>query len=277
MRSISPAVSSARFSALRLSAVSSAILMSSFVVGSLATSAQAAVAWDAPAGATSTFSWTNGSSANGFYGSPLITDTGMFFTPGLFSSIQTNGGMTTISDFLTVDLAITQPESGPRKQFTSFRVTQFGDFQLIGTASANIVGGLEITTVESLPAQPDYVPAANGSIFNNNNVSNYRHYTGTTSAPVDPQPFAAAIDSGSIMRLWDGSLEVILPSGVTKVRFQLTNSMTTTASNGGAATMQMKAIQNPFTIEVFAADIPEPASMMVLGAAGMLILKRRRA
>jgi len=245
-------------------------------------SAQAGVSggsWSNPNGSNANFTWSNGQTQNGYYGSPLVLETGMYFTPGSFASVQTNGGMATITDMATVDIALNQPPVGPRKQFSGFRITQRGDFALMGTASANIVGGLQITVLESIPApvvgDPSYVQIPAGTVYGINDVSGYRHYAGSTAIPLSPMSFPAAIDSGTLNRLWDGSLEVVLPAGITKVGFQMTNSMTTTASDGSVALMQMKSVEDPFNIQVFAGDIPEPTTLLVLGSAGVLLLKRR--
>jgi hypothetical protein len=263
--------------ALRSSALA-AVALGTLGFANLAT---AGIAWTAPNGSTATYSWANGQNQNGLYGTPIALDSGLYFTPGMFASVQTNGGMTTLSDMLTVDLTLTQPDSGPRKQFSGFKITQRGDLALQGNATATIVGGLSIKVLESIAApvvgDPGYVQVLAGTVFGVNDVSGYRHYIGSTLDPQDIKPFPAVVAGGAFAtRLWDGSLEVTLPAGITKVELTLTNSMTTFANdNASTALMEMKSVEDPFNIEVFAGDIPEPASMMVLGAAGVLLLKRR--
>jgi len=264
---------------LKTSSIVAAIASSTAFVASAI--AAPTIPWTTPNGSTSTFSWSGGGSDNGLFGSPSLIDVnGISLAPAGFKATAANGSASQVSDRLEVDLAIVQPEFGPRKDFDKIHIREFGDLALFSApnsfAAASVGGALFVTVLESLAGpvvgDPGYVQVLPGTVFGDG--GGFATYG--NGAPYQAFP---AIASGpgivSINRLWDGTFSIDLPAGVTKVKIVLNNILQATAGIGSVATIEKKAVGIPVNIEIFQGDIPEPTTMLVLGSAGVLLLRRR--
>jgi PEP-CTERM motif len=267
---------------LKTSAIVASLVASTSFVAS--TFAAPAIPWSTPSGSNSAFSWSGGGSDNGLFGSPtLVTPTGISFSPSGFKATAANGVAGQISDRLEFDLAVVQPASGPRKDFDKIHIREFGDLALTSApgsyAAANVGGALFVTVLETIDGPVGPAGTTPGTVYGTN--GGFAHYvTDSMGNPTDYQNFPGVIGGASfasITRLWDGTFLIDLPQGVTKVKVVLNNILQASAGMGSVATIEKKAVGVPVSIEIFQGDIPEPASLMVLGAAGALILKRRRA
>ncbi len=102
----------------------------------IAGSATAFVPWSNPNGVGSFFSWSNGGSDNGLFGSPVLVNGDSFvFFPSGFRAESNNGVAAAISDRLSVTLNAFQGF-----QFDSITITEVGDYGILpqGQVDANL-------------------------------------------------------------------------------------------------------------------------------------------
>lgn len=216
------------------------------VIG-LATVAQAApIPWSNPSGVVpGVFSWSNGESDNGLFGSPTVTGNTFTFFPSNFRATGSNGGAQTTTDRLSFILDV-----APGQFFDTIRVQEFGDYAITNGGTVTAEAFLFITNLNN--------PLGPGSP-NNSQMSTNPAF-----------PLATA---GSASGLWDGSVTAsLLPNGWTRVRVILNNTLQAVGGANGTATIEKKL--GGITITV---DVPEPATAGIIASGlGMLMIRRRR-
>ncbi len=99
-------------------------------------SASAFVPWSNPNGNGSFFSWSNGGSDNGLFGSPILVNGDSFvFFPSNFRAQSSNGVAAQTSDRLSFTL-----EAFQGFEFSQITITEIGDYGVLGggTVAANM-------------------------------------------------------------------------------------------------------------------------------------------
>lgn len=202
----------------------------------------ASVPWSNPNGSTADFDWQNGFSDNGLFGDPTVIGSTFVFTPNNFKATSINGVAASVSDRLQFDLIIKN-----NKKLTNFTVNEIGDYQITGTGQVQAGGLLLLTNLDT------GVPA-----FDNLH---------TTPASPMVGPTAGALP-------WTGYESIsLLPNGWTKIRVVLNNILDAASGPNSTATIEKKFASGAIEITFI---IPEPASLSLVGAAGLLLIRRRK-
>ncbi|MEM8875947.1 MAG: PEP-CTERM sorting domain-containing protein [Planctomycetota bacterium] len=195
------------------------------------------VPWSQPDGSTANFDYSGGQSDNGLFGDPIVTDEGLIFTPVGFIASATDGGAQVTSDRLQV--TITAPDGQDIDQIS---VTELGDYAILGSGSVFASGAL-FAVGEGLPL------------------------AGIADAlDVDPAMPILVESSG----LYEGTATLEFPEGITEVTLVFNNILQAEAGPNSSALIQKKTAG--FDIDIV---IPEPASVGLLGVAGLGLLRRR--
>ncbi len=215
------------------------------IVGAVATAsilaadqASAFVPWANPNGNGTNFSWANGGSANGLFGSPTLVggDTFVFFPSG-FRAQSTNGGVVIVGDRLEFDLF-----AAPGFQASGIRITEHGDYGVVGEGSSVSAAGSIIAT--NLDTAETLVNAL---------VTN----------PVSP------ITSG--FGNWSGT-EALDFVGWTRLHVVIDNDLIAISGRNGAAFIEKKVFASGFSITL----VPTPGSAALLGMGSFMAVRRRR-
>lgn len=215
------------------------------VVGLGATGALADVPWDVPSGMTNSFFYENGGSSEGLFGNPTILPDGTFlFSPTDFKA-EAIGGPTTVNtnDQLFFDII-----AKPGFNVTGIRITEFGDYSIIGQAEVSVGGGLIVTNLDVFDVETDFFSSSPGSPI------------------TDPTPGA----------VWTASSAVDLSSKIpawNHIRVQLDNILIATTFNASSvATIEKKGLGGTVSIEI----IPAPGAASILALGGLVATRRRR-
>jgi hypothetical protein len=216
------------------------------VLGIAAAANAGAVPWSNPSGTVpGFFSWSNGQSDNGLFGSPIVAANSFTFFPSNFRATGTNGSAQTTTDRLSFTLDV-----APGQVFDRISVTELGDFSIVNGGTVSAEAFLFVTNLNG-PVGPG-----------NPNTSQM------TTNPAFPLSTV-----GNANGLWDGFVQAnILANGWTRVQVVLNNILQAVGGPNGTATIEKKVAG--ITITVF---IPEPGTIGVLaGGLGMLMLRRRK-
>lgn len=208
-----------------------------------ASAAQSAVvAWSNPSGSVpGVFSWSNGQTDNGLYGSPIVEGNTFTFFPSNFRAIGSNGGSQSTTDRISFDLDV-----APGLIVESVDVREFGDYAITG-------GGQVSSTADLGVVNRDLGP---GSLQS----------ASATSNPAFPLSTLAS-DSG----LFSSAASRTLPSGWTRVTITLDGAVNATGGASGTATIEKKLGGLIITVVV-----PEPGTIsLALAGAGALLMRRR--
>jgi hypothetical protein len=217
-----------------------ATLVIAAVFSMVASTAQAAL-WTNSAGSTAFFSWSNGGSDNGLFGSPVVSGNKFIFSPANFLARSQNGNAVTTSDRLFVDITIT-----PGFQFGGLSISESGDYAILGGGSVQATGAMFVTNLQ----------------------------TGTVaSAVMNTNPSMPISAAGAASGLWSGTMGVQLPDAVTTIRLVINNILQATSSPTGTAQIEKKTFGSDIVVELF---IPEPGTITALVGLGGLLLARRR-
>lgn len=190
-------------------------------------------------GSATTFDWFDGGSDKGLFGDPVLVGGNTFvFTPQNFRADSLDGVSQTTADRLEVKLV-----AKPGQMITGIRITEFGDYGIIGSGVVRISGGLFMTNIDDFDVADSELNVVN--------------------------PATHPITSGA--GNWKAVGEI---TGLdwTNVVFVLDNNLqAVTVGSGSSSFVQKKITGGSVTIEI----IPEPTSLGLLGL-GTLFLARNR-
>lgn len=204
----------------------------------LSGSAFAFVPWSNPNGTASYFNWSGGGSDTGLFGSPMLVggDTFVFF-PSNFRAESVNGVAGAAYDRLEF-----QVDAHAGFTFSDIRITEFGDYGVIGTGSVSAGGTLFVTNLNT------------SQVVTDNLVTN----------PASP------ITSG--IGNWTGSaLASVGNQGATSLRIVLNNNLIAITDGQSIAWIEKKVFGSAVGIQI----VPS-AGTMSLALAGLAMGTRRR-
>ncbi|QOJ00797.1 MAG: hypothetical protein HRU70_09945 [Phycisphaeraceae bacterium] len=208
-------------------------------VAGVTSAASAFVPWNNPNGTGTGFDWSNGGSDNGLFGSPVLVggDTFVFFPSGFRAQSTAGSGASIVGDRLEFEL-----EAHANFQFTQIRVTEYGDYGVIGTGSVQAGGTLFATNLDTAQVVQNDLLTTPGS------------------------PITSGIGN------WSGTAEVdVTPQSARRLRIVLNNNLFA-FSLDGVAWIEKKVFGSAVGIQI----IPAPGSAVVLGMLGLTALRRRR-
>jgi len=217
----------------------STILCVTTAVAAAAGSAQAFVPWANDTGTASFFDWSNGGSDTGLFGSPVLVggDTFVFF-PSNFRAESIGGGSTTTYDRLQFEV-----EAHAGFSFSDIRITEYGDYGIIGQGSVEAGGTLFVTDL------------VGGGTATNNLVT-------TPGSP---------ITSG--IGNWSGTAGIDASAwGSTHLRVTMNNNLIAISLGNSVVWIQKKVQGSAVGVQI----VPTPGSLALLGLGGLAAVRRRR-
>lgn len=205
--------------------------------------ALAFVPWSNPSGSAAWFTWSNGGSANGLFGSPTLVGGDTFlFSPAGFRAQSSGGGTVTKSDTLEFDL-----DAGPGLYFSDIMITEYGDYGLVGTAGGSVTASGRLTVADR------FSPASfSGALI---------------TTPGSP------ITSGT--GAWQGTAAVALPglsNPLSNIHVTLTNDLIAISVGGSISFIEKKVVGSAVALQI----LPAPSSLVLLGLGGLAASRRRR-
>lgn len=209
-------------------------------IAAASSSALAFVPWNNPAGNGSFFSWANGGSTNGLFGSPILIGGDSFtFFPQAFRAQSVNGAAVTVNDRLSFDILVQ-----PGYQVTGVRIAEQGDYGVFFTGSVSVVGVLGMENLDTAQSVSD-------------------------NLVVSPN---LPITTGS--GRWDGVAQASAPAGQpwTRVRITLDNTLFASSAPGSAAFIEKKVVGSGVRVQI----VPAPGALAALGLLGAAGMTRRR-
>lgn len=203
----------------------------------MAGAAQAFVPWNNPSGNGAFFSWSNGGSDNGLFGSPLLVNGGnsFVFFPQNFRAQSTNGGAAVVSDRLQVTLEAFQGFS-----FDQVHIQEFGDYGVVNGGSVTANMGMFVTDLNNFRVATD-----------NESFSTNQNGLGNWTAQAD-----------TILSSW------IPPAN--KIQIVLNNNLIAISNGQGSVAFIEKKVAGIII------TFPAPGSMALLGLGGLVATRRRR-
>jgi uncharacterized protein (TIGR03382 family) len=214
-------------------------VVAAFAGLAVASQAMAFIPWVNANGSASYFSWQNGGSDTGLFGSPTLVggDTFVFF-PSNFRAESINGVAGSAYDRLEFEVIAHAGFS-----FTDIRVTEFGDYGIVGTGSVTAAGTLFVTNLDTAQIEMNDL----------------------VTTPASP------ITSG--FGNWQGNALVDVASqNATRLRIVLNNNLVAiTAADGSVAFIEKKVFGSAVGIQI----IPSPGSLGLMGL-GLMVASRRR-
>lgn len=208
--------------------------------------AQAQVPWVPPNGAGSFFTYTGGLSDNGLFGNPILVGDQFQFTPANYLANSVNGVAASVTDRIQVDLT-----ANPGRRFTMIRITEFGNYNLVGLATVNASGSLNLVDMNNVRPPAIQALSANPAM-----------------------PFTATNVNGQ----WSGTavinLAAIIGPDWTRLRLVFSNTLQASSSPGGSALITKKVVQGP---SIFVEILPTPGAASILGLGLVMASRRRRA
>jgi hypothetical protein len=212
-------------------------------------STHAFVFWDGSGGGVmkdgmgTGFSWTDGGSENGYFGTPTLVGGDTFiFTPSAFKAEKTGTGIDSISDTLIVDLMANMGNI-----ITGVKIYEYGDYGITNDGEVDAYGSVIMHRLDAVELDASDTLVTN-PIF-----------------PFDSE----GTSTGT--QLWNGVME-ITDLDWTKATVTVNNHLVAIAYDDFSyAFIQKKGVQSQIAIEI----IPEPATLVLLGLGGLLLRKRR--
>lgn len=223
-------------------------------LGSFAATTHAAVPWNVPSGTApgGTFTYANGGSDSGLFGSPVVLSNGFQFFPTNFFASSSNGVAQTTRDrfYVTINL----PANAPAGTYLEgIKVKEAGDYAILGGGAVQAAGLMTMTVLASDPGGP-----TPGTVLFQSLVASPAMPVSTTTAVAGP---------------WTGQLHLDIPTGVRSLQIVMNNILQATSFANGTSLIDKK--NTGVEIEVV---IPEPATAAVLlGGAGLMLIRRRKA
>jgi hypothetical protein len=217
----------------------------------LAVPALAFVPWTAgpggqvgASGSGSFFSWSEGGSDNGLFGSPRLIGDNFVFFPSGFRAQSVNGAPSLVGDRLQFRLSANQG-----RFFSQIRITEFGDYGIVGGGTVNVSGTMFVTDLNSgVVRTNDLLPNPAMPINVGAGGSQSGPWTAVANVNLPPPPFA------------------------TDVFVVLNNNLVAISLPGGVAFIEKKIVGTGIRIEI----IPAPGALALLGVAGLVTARRRR-
>jgi len=207
-----------------------------------------AVPWSNPSGTVpGVFSWSNGQSDNGLFGSPIVSGTSFTFFPSNFRATSTNGQAASTSDrlFFQVDVA---PGAA---DLSAVIVNELGDYSITNGGTVSAETFLFVTNLD-LPVNPPGNPLVQQASTN------------PAFPLVVPQPNNA---NGT----WVATASQPLPSGWRRITIVLNNVLQAATPQGGTATIEKKVGGITITL------VPEPGTITAaIAGLGALMIRRRK-
>ena len=200
---------------------------------------QANILWSQSSGTADYFDWQNGQSLYGLFGDPtLVGGNTLVFFPSNFRAESVNGQSDSVSDILEFELIAHSGFS-----FQDIRITEYGDYGILGTGQVQVTGGLSVTNMNTMDTLT----------------------SGLTANPSMP------VTSGQ--GEWEALSQIdILPADWTHIKITLENNMLAISGCDSAAFIQKKVLGNAIAIQI----IPEPATVAMLSIGGLLAFGRVR-
>jgi hypothetical protein len=212
----------------------------------IAAGASADVAWNQPSGNASFFTWANGHNTNSnLFGSPtLVGGTTFQFFPTAFTTTSSNGGTTSATDTLSVDLFAL-----PGYQLDSIQISEGGTYALSGNQGGS-VSATGIANLTDLGFPRTFSAATSGN-------PTFPVFGGSGSWTADALIDLAALNGG-------------IP--VTSAHLEFTNTLVAISVPGSTATITKTFVGLPVAITI----IPAPSAAGVLALGGLALARRRR-
>jgi hypothetical protein len=199
------------------------------------------------------FSWANGQNQTNLFGTPTLVGDTFFFTPIAFVANATNGATVAVTDTFEVDLFV-----NAGFKFDAIQISEFGDYAITNTGTpvglssvdadgllrVDEIGGLGRSDQQSLafPALPVSSAAATSGLWQGDGMSNLTLLEGST-------PF-------------------------TQIHLKVTNDLIAISGGQGQVAEIRKTV---FGGMMAVTIVPTPGTLGLLGAAGFLAARRRRA
>lgn len=210
------------------------------------TASAATVAWADPNGSGDGFTFTDGGSDHGLFGTPVVSGNRFFFHPVAFKAHDhdgTDGVSADASDRLFVTI-----EAAPGDMITGIGIEEWGDYHIVVGGEVNVFGTLFLTKIEGPADVKD------------------------SQLVPDPAVPITTVGNGT----WTAETFIDLSGGPgpwTKLILSLDNDLVANATGAGAnAKIQKKVITSGVIITV----IPEPATLAMLGLGALALLRRGR-
>lgn len=207
-------------------------------VMALSGSAFAFVPWNNPSGSAAFFDWSGGGSDTGLFGSPVLVggDTFVFFPSG-FRAESNNGVAASAYDRLEVQI-----DAHAGFSFSDIRITEYGDYGVIGTGEVSVGGTLFVTDLATF------------NVYTDNLLSN------------PGSPITSGIGN------WSATAGVSVgAANATSMRIVLNNNLFAITDGTSVAWIEKKVFGQAVGIQI----IPTPGTVAIAGF-GVLALARRR-
>ena len=205
--------------------------------------AKALIYWTNKDGTGSFFDWSNGGSDKGLFGDPVIVGGNTFtFFPSNFRAESLNGAAAIKSDRL--EFCLTAHEG---YNITGIRITEYGDYGILDNGKVSVSGTMFVTNLD--------VFQVSSSNFSSDPVSPISSGQGTWTAEV------AVTDID-----W------------TNLKIVLNNNLMAISSAGSTSFIEKKVLGGAVAIELIcpnAPQIPEPATICLLGLGALTLVKRK--
>jgi hypothetical protein len=206
-----------------------------------------AVPWSNPSGTVpGVFSWSNGQSDNGLFGSPIVAGTSFTFFPSNFRATSNNGVAATTTDRLSfqIDVAPGAPD------LLGIVVTELGDYSITNGGTVSAETFLFVTNLD-IPVNPPSNPLVQ-------------------QASTNPNFPLVVAQPGNANGTWVASASQPLPGGWRRLTIILNNVLQAATPQGGAATIEKK-------VGGIRIDVPEPGTIsLALMSLGGLMIRRRK-
>jgi hypothetical protein len=203
------------------------------------------VPWSNPNGTIpGVFSWSNGQSDNGLFGSPIVSGMSFTFFPNNFRAVGSNGSAQTTTDrlFFQIDVA---PGAA---DLNSITVTELGDYSILNGGQVSAAAFLFVTNID-LPVS----------------LSNPL----TQQASTNPGFPLVVAQPNNASGLWAASAVQALPNGWRRITIVLNNTLQASAPAGGTAIIEKK-------VGGIRIDIPEPGTLSAALVGIGALLRRRK-
>jgi hypothetical protein len=214
-------------------------IVAAAAVAALSGSAFGFVPWSNAAGSAAYFDWSGGGSDIGLFGSPVLVggDTFVFF-PSAFRAESVNGVAGVAYDRLEF-----QVDAHAGFSFSDIRITEFGDYGIIGTGEVSCGGTLFVTNLNDASVAVNDLVTTPGS------------------------PITSGIGN------WSATAGVdIAAAHATSLRIVLNNNLFAITDGTSVAWIEKKVFGSAVGIQI----VPAPASVALFGAGVLAIGRRRR-